>query len=497
MSNKYNDIDAHLAEQRFCCCICPCCSSVRQYCTSVGKACIQCCTKLSGCIYLLVVTVWTWIDWVLEKSGFYTVCAYISKFCRTCCDTITKVLSKLADAWVFADCRKYVTRGCAHCRYPILFIERKDSLNCCILSLVLVAMMVLSIMGVLSLIYMSMCDNLDSYFLVDSPQNLNNLTNMTVINLTPFGSIEFTSDSSGGELQVSVENHGLEKSHQSMMTTAERLSEDMYYVQSRSLRSSSVMGYDSTCENAFQRFTADPGSHIPGKIMMESAKSSNIAVRSDKTYKEGLQGLSFNELNLKNMYGNVNLSYVSANSIRVTSLYDDAKNADTPPYLLNQKENGFIHLTNVVVKDLFIHSITGSVIIENLTIRDGGRVNITTNNGVIKMKNVGDGGDYYNIVSEGGNVVDIKINGRVFHGSYNAQAEEGVVFFSPTSNMHTVGPLCSSTESWKDLSKLREHVGSLHHHCKQGSLGYAYGDQKFNIYAKKGDINLVAENRDL
>ena len=51
-----------------------------------------------------------------------------------------------------------------------------------------------------------------------------------------------------------------------MMTTAERLSEDMYYVQSRSLRSSSVMGYDSTCENAFQRFTADPGSHIPGKL---------------------------------------------------------------------------------------------------------------------------------------------------------------------------------------------------------------------------------------
>ena len=143
------------------------------------------------------------------------------------------------------------------------------------------------------------------------------------------------------------------------------------------------------------------------------------------------------------------------------------------------------NLTNVVVKDLFIHSITGSVIIENLTILDGGSVNITTNNGVIKMKNVGEGGDYYNIVSEGGSVVDIRINGRVFHGSYNAQAEEGVVFFSPTSNMHTVGPSCSSTESWKDLSKLREHVGSLHHHCKQGSLGYAYGEQKSSISMPK------------
>ena len=280
------------------------------------------------------------------------------------------------------------------------------------------------------------------------------------------------------------------------MTTVGRLSQDMFYVQSRSLLSSSVMGYDSTCENAFQRLTVDPGSQIPGKVEMQSEKSSNIAVSSDRLYKEGLQGLSFDELVVKSMYGNVNLSHVIANSIRATSLYD-TQNAIIPSYLLNQDNNGFIHLSNVVVKDLFIQTITGSVIIENLTVLDGGSVNITTNNGIIKLKNVGEGGDYYNIVSEGGSVVDIRINGRVFHGSYNAQAEEGVVFFSPTSNMHSVGPLCSSTESWKDLSKLREHVGSLHHHCKQGSLGYAYGEQKFNIYAKKGDINLVAENKDL
>ena len=394
-------------------------------------------------------------------------------------------------------CRKCLTRVCAHCRYPILFLKRKDSLKCFMVSLLVLIIGVLSIMGLLTLMYMSMCTNLDSYFLTDSPQNLDNLTNVKVINLTPLGGIEFSSDSSGGKLQVSVENYGMVASHQSKMTSAGRLSQDMFYVQSRPLLSSSVMGYDSTCENVFQRLTVDPGSQIPGKVEMQSEKSSNIAVSSDRLYKEGLQGLSFNELVVKSVYGNVNLSYVSANSIRATSLYDDTQKALIPSYLLNQDENGFIQLSNVVVKDLSIHTISGSVIIENLTILDGGSVNITTNNGVVKMKNVGEGGDYYNIVSEGGSVVDIRINGRVFHGSYNAQAEEGVVFFSPTSNMHTVGPLCSSTESWKDLSKLREHVGSLHHHCKQGSLGYAYGEQKINIYAKKGDINLVAENKDL
>ena len=112
------------------------------------------------------------------------------------------------------------------------------------------------------------------------------------------------------------------------------------------------MGYDSTCENAFQRLTVDPGSQIPGKVEMQSEKSSNIAVSSDRLYKEGLQGLSFNELVVKSMYGNVNLSHVSANSIRATSSYDDAQNAIIPSYLLNQDNNGLIHLSNVVVKDL-------------------------------------------------------------------------------------------------------------------------------------------------
>ena len=86
-------------------------------------------------------------------------------------------------------------------------------------------------MGILTLMYMSMCTNLDSYSLVDSPQNLNNLTNVTAINLTPLGGIEFSSDKSGGKLQVSVENYGLAGNHQSKMTTG-GLSQDMFYVQS-------------------------------------------------------------------------------------------------------------------------------------------------------------------------------------------------------------------------------------------------------------------------
>ena len=47
------------------------------------------------------------------------------------------------------------------------------------------------------------------------------------------------------------------------------------------------MGYDSTCENAFQRLTVDPGSQIPGKVEMQSEKSSNIAVSGDNYIKKG------------------------------------------------------------------------------------------------------------------------------------------------------------------------------------------------------------------
>jgi len=281
------------------------------------------------------------------------------------------------------------------------------------------------------------------------------------------------------------------------MTNAERISQNTFKLQSASINTATVLGYDSTCENAVQAFTVDPGHHFVGQVELHADESSDVIINSDQRYKAGKQGISFNDLNVATMYGDVNMSHVDAASIKITSTFDVSQTSNVPTYLLKKQANGLIYLNEITVKNLTISTITGNVIIENLVVKEGGLVNITTKSGTITLKNIGEGGDSYYISSENGNLIDVAVNGRVFHGSYNAQAVEGVVFFSPTSNMHTIGPLCSATDSWKKLMKLREHVGALHHHCKQGSLGFAYGEQLLNIYAGKGDINLLAENLDL
>ena len=209
-----------------------------------------------------------------------------------------------------------------------------------------------------------------------------------------------------------------------------------------------------TCENAVQVFTVDPGYEFLGSIELNADESSDIVIDGTNTFNAGSQGISFNELNVNTMYGDVNMSYVDANSIKISSSFDISQTSNIPSYLLKSKANGLMYLKDVTVKDLSISTVTGNVLIENLVVKDGGSVNITTTSGTITLKNVGDGGDSYYISSESGYLIDITLNGRAFQGSYNAQAAEGVVFFSPTSNMHSVGPLCSKTDSWRKLKKL-------------------------------------------
>ena len=152
MSNKYSDIDSRLANQRFCCCVCPCCAKVRECCAAVSNACIECCQGVYGIIYIAVFTICSMIDFGLKKIGFYSLCAKVSEFCLQCWDVLKIILSY---ACACPTCRKYLTRGCAHCRYPMLFIERKDSLTCCMVSLLVLAIAVLSVMGILTLIVSS------------------------------------------------------------------------------------------------------------------------------------------------------------------------------------------------------------------------------------------------------------------------------------------------------------------------------------------------------
>ena len=387
------------------------------------------------------------------------------------------------------------------CNDPRKYYEEQSntgkSLIAFLLGFIVVLFLTLSTLGIIALSYMSICENSDSYYLTDSPQSLINLTNVVIFNRTPFGTIKIKSDSSNDKLQVSVKNYGLNGGNREQMTTMKRESQNLFHIQSKSINTATVLGYDSTCENAVQVFTVDPGYEFLGSIELNADESSDIVIDGTNTFNAGSQGISFNELNVNTMYGDVNMSYVDANSIKISSSFDISQTSNIPSYLLKSKANGLMYLKDVTVKDLSISTVTGNVLIENLVVKDGGSVNITTTSGTITLKNVGDGGDSYYISSESGYLIDITLNGRAFQGSYNAQAAEGVVFFSPTSNMHSVGPLCSKTDSWRKLKKLRERVGPLHHHCKQGSLGFAYGEQLLNIYAGKGDINLLAENLDL
>ena len=366
-----------------------------------------------------------------------------------------------------------------------------------IFTLFVILVLTLATLGIVALSYMSICENSDGYYLNDIPQTLVNLTNIVIFNRTPFGTIRINSESSNKKLQVSIKNYGLNENNRKLMTKAERVSQNLFKLQSASINTATVLGYDSTCENAIQAFTVDSGHHFLGKIDLYADEASDVIINSDQQYQAGKKGLSFNDLNVVTTYGDVNMTNIDAASIKITSTFDATQLSSIPTYLLNKKANGLIYLSDITVTNLTVSTIAGNVIIKNLIVKEGGIVNITTKSGTITLKNIGDGGDSYYISSENGNLIDVSVNGRLFHGSYNAQAAEGVVFFSPTSNMHTIGPLCSTIDSWKNLMKLREHVGALHHHCKQGSLGFAYGEQLLNIYAGKGDINLLAQNLDL
>merc|ERR1711934_571130 len=98
--------------------------------------------------------------------------------------------------------------------------------------------------------------------------------------------------------------------------------------------------------------------------------------------------------------------------------------------------------------------------------------------GVVNLNNVAPLADQATIeVHSKSSFLNIKLNGKYFHGRYNIQTKRGLIYLNPTSYMLYQGDApsyCSDSVSWRGMPTLRPGVPHQHGHCDQGVIGYSF-----------------------
>ena len=351
------------------------------------------------------------------------------------------------------------------------------------------------ILGVAALFAAGVCESLTEFHLATTSTSFLGLKNIVIINRSPHGEITMTAASSGfnggDALKIESKNYAVNDDNRKMLTSSQLLDATTFSVLASAVDESKFLGIDVSCEHVFSNMALH---NFTGTVNLRGERDAGIKVSSEAPFELGKAGLYVEHLNIQADTGAINVTGISTSSLKVT----------VPKLPFQIRKPRGVYLQNVVSSYIQVQSdsrdihVDGAVLPFASRLNSGGNgraLNVSTKTGDIFVSNVGEGGDIF-AASQEGNIV-VRLNGRAFHGAYNAQAGQGVVFFSPTSSMHKSGPVCSPTDSWKKLPSLKEGIGALHHHCKQGHVGFAYGKQRVELYTASGDITLISSEPDI
>jgi hypothetical protein len=268
-----------------------------------------------------------------------------------------------------------------------------------------------------------------------------------------------------------------------------------------------MLGYDVDCKHVSMNVAVPLALPSFGSLSVEVGQSSTIdADLSDKapadleqtasatTVELASTTTSFDRLSLTSALGPISVrNFMTSATGELEVITENGLTADT----LSPTATATLH--NVQVKKATVVTQSAEVLASSVRLMAKGVLNITTTSGMVTITDLyglGDKGTVY-VETDTADIL-ITVNGRYFHGKYNLQSKDGQVWTDAGSYFIYRGgapEICCTKGShgckkWEGLPLLRDDVHYEHDHCKQGRVGFAYGEQNIIAYSRSGNVTL-------
>jgi hypothetical protein len=266
-----------------------------------------------------------------------------------------------------------------------------------------------------------------------------------------------------------------------------------------------MMGYDVDCKHVSMAVEMPLSLEMFGALNVEVGLSSSIDAdmatekpdpntatsSADGTTELAYASTSFDKMALTSSWGPISVQNFRTSAhgyLSVRTEKDDVVSGAAS-----------VSLHNLETKTASIQTNTADVTASNIRLLSKGVFNITSTSGSIYLNDVyslGDKSDIF-IETDTGDIL-ITLNGRFFHGRYNLQSKDGQVWTDPGSYFIYRGgapEVCCDAKvhgckSWQGLPTLRDDIRFEHDHCKQGRVGFSYGQQNIIAYSRTGNVTL-------